>query len=149
MIDFITDEIAIGNRHDASDLDLLREQSIAAVLNVAWDLDIVYPPHEPPRAAYPVEYHKVGMIDGEGNAPGTLAAAVLVLQQILERHPRVLVHCHAGVSRSSTVVSLFLAVRDGIPFDAAVAQVRKARWVIDPHAALVALAKQARELLEA
>jgi protein tyrosine phosphatase (PTP) superfamily phosphohydrolase (DUF442 family) len=138
-MDFITERIAVGNRREAADLDLLAQHGCTAVLNVAWDLDIAYPPC-PDRHVFPVEYHKVGLIDGEGNRPETLVAAVLMLAQLLARHERVLVHCHAGVSRSSTVVTVYLSARDGIPVAQALAQVRRARPVANPHAALVRLA---------
>ncbi|XP_029030697.1 dual specificity protein phosphatase 19-like isoform X2 [Betta splendens] len=45
----------------------------------------------------------------------------------------VLVHCNAGVSRSSSVVIGYLMLREGLPFDAAYSQVKQARPSIRPN----------------
>lgn len=141
-MDFVNDRIAIGNRREAEDLSSLQEMGITAVLNVAWDLDISYGPGDGGAHTFPMEYHKVGLIDGEGNEPATLLAAALVLSQLLRRHKRVFVHCHAGVSRSPTVVSLYLADAEDISFDQALERVRSARPTASPHGALIRLVKQ-------
>ena len=90
--------------------------------------------------AKPVEYHKVGLIDGEGNEASTLLAAVFMLYQLRARHERTLVHCHAGISRSCTVLSLYLAGHDQTSFSDAVERVRAARPIVSPHPALIRLA---------
>ena len=47
----------------------------------------------------------VELIDGAGNEPGALGQAVAALEGLLRDHPPVLVHCHAGRSRSVVVVA--------------------------------------------
>ena len=131
-MDFITDRIAIGNRHEAADIDMLEENDITAVLNVAYDLDICYPSMSLSPYRFAIEYHKVGLIDGPGNEINTLAAAVYTLAQILERHEKVFVHCHAGISRSTTVVSIYLAHTQGASFDEALAIVQMRRPNANP-----------------
>jgi hypothetical protein len=97
--------------------------NITAVLNVAWDLDISYPSAAYDRDGWhlKIQYHKVGLVDGLGNEMMSLASAVYFLNQLLT--PRiledkdkntfppvqnVLVHCHAGNSRSVVVTALYL-----------------------------------------
>ena len=138
-MDFITDHVAIGSRYDAQNLSELHRQGIGAVLNVAWDLDISYAGTG--ASVHPVEYHKVGLIDAPGNEPTTLLAAVLVLYQLRARHERTLVHCHAGISRSTTVVSLYLSGHGRIPFAEALGRVQEKRPIVSPHPALVRLAR--------
>ncbi len=140
-MDFITERIAIGNRHEAADLDMLQKQDIDAVLNVAYDLDISYFDSSQYTYRFDIEYHKVGLIDEEGNQATTLAAAVYILAQLLERRNKVLVHCHAGISRSSTVVSTYLAHTEGISFDDAFSIVSAHRPEVNPHKSLRELAK--------
>ena len=132
-MDFITDRIAIGNRHEAADIEMLQANDITAVLNVAYDLDIRYPNFDSSPYRFAIEYHKVGLIDGAGNEATTLAAAVYMLAQILDRHKKVFVHCHAGISRSTTVVSLYLAETERISFNDALAIVQTQRPVADPN----------------
>merc|ERR1711916_396979 len=150
----------VGNQHAAGDLATLAKEGITAVLNVAWDLDIAYP-----SSAYTgnmedfnehldnLQYAKVGLVDGDGNPPGSLAAAVLALSTFL--NPReglddkdkttfpqpvnaVLLHCHSGQSRSVTVAALYLTLTGSY------STYKAARGLTDNHAvpvhALTALA---------
>jgi len=132
-LDFITDRIAIGNRHEAIDVEMLQENGITAVLNVAYDLDLRLPSLDSSPHRFEIEYHKVGLIDGFGNEATTLAAAVYMFAQILNRHKKVFVHCHAGISRSTTVVSLYLAETERISFNDALEIVQTQRPVADPN----------------
>ncbi len=138
-MDFVTKHFAIGSRLDAQDLAALHRNGVGAVLNVAWDLDVSYT-GTASAIAQPVEYQKVGLIDGEGNEPSTLLAAVYMLYQLRARHERTLVHCHAGISRSSTVLGLYLAGHDQTSFSDALARVREARPMVSPHRALARMA---------
>merc|ERR1711916_234152 len=131
------------------------------------DLDIAYP-----SSAYTgnmedfnehldnLQYAKVGLVDGDGNPPGSLAAAVLALSTFL--NPReglddkdkttfpqpvnaVLLHCHSGQSRSVTVAALYLTLTGSYStYKSALAHVKAARGLTDNHAvpvhALTALA---------
>jgi hypothetical protein len=64
--------------------------NITGVLNVAFDLDVVYSGSEFVGTAEESNRHhklqlgKVGLVDGPGNHVGTLAAAVLLLRQMLD-----------------------------------------------------------------
>jgi hypothetical protein len=64
--------------------------NITGVLNVAFDLDVVYSGSEFVGQAEESNRHhklqlgKVGLVDGPGNHVGTLAAAVLLLRQMLD-----------------------------------------------------------------
>eukprot|EP00300_Choanocystis_sp_HF-7_P037120 c53122_g1_i1.p1 GENE.c53122_g1_i1~~c53122_g1_i1.p1 ORF type:complete len:296 (-),score=52.47 c53122_g1_i1:38-925(-) len=138
-IDYILDSIYIGNQHAAADLPLLQSLNISAILNVAWDLDIRYDQQyyvdynpDPSNAHLILQYTKVGLVDGEGNAQATLAAAVFALDQLLSprtglapsdasKYPQpvrgVLLHCHSGTSRSVTVGALYLFYKHPEMFD--------------------------------
>ncbi|KNC55905.1 dual specificity protein phosphatase [Thecamonas trahens ATCC 50062] len=160
----ITDRLWVGNQHAAGNLTLLTEIGITGVVNVAWDLDIMYPASEyvgslaEDNAHLKLEYAKVGLVDGEGNANVTLAAAVFQVAQIMTKRTletkdahtypnppqRILLHCHSGMSRSVTIAALYLRYTDPVTypdFAAALSYVKAARGIsTDPAPALVALA---------
>jgi len=140
-LDFVNERIAIGNRHDATNTDMLMENGITAVLNVAYDLDISHFEDGVPAHRFEVEYHKAGMIDGPGNKATTLAAAVYMLVQLMERHDKIFVHCHAGASRAPTVVSTYLAYAQGVSFDETLEAVQAKRTVANPNSHLRELAR--------
>lgn len=124
----ITERIYIGDSSARPDEDSW------AVLNVAHDLETEY---------LAKELAKVGLVDGPGNLPGTLIAAACMLAQLLERHNRVLVHCHGGVSRSGIVVALYIAARaEKMEIDSAIALVQTKRSLVDPVPALRELARK-------
>lgn len=77
-------------------------EEVTGLLCVAVDLD---------RQGFDGEYNKVGLVDGPGNLPGALMAAVFMLQQMLERNQRVIVCCHGSESRSVIVVAIYIASR--------------------------------------
>lgn len=140
MMTFVTENIALGNSFDATDWEQLDAYGITGVLNVAVDLDLVLTSRPVARTRFNVEYQKVGLWDGPGNPPGALAAAVLMLDAMLQRHRRVLVHCHAGISRSPVVVATYLAHRRRIPFSLALEEVQRCHSLASPHPLLCSLA---------
>lgn len=100
MITKITDQVSIG---DSSDARHANNKEFDAVLNVAIDFDW--------RDDFKWR-HKVGLVDGAGNHPGTFFAAVVLLESLVKSGKRVLVHCHAGLSRSVMVVAAWLTIQD-------------------------------------
>lgn len=113
-----------------------------AILNVAWDLDIKYPDECYMKSSLctatnneyddlAAEHHKVGLVDGPGNLPLTLASAALLVHQLNQSRKflctkdtpeenknayspvtQILVHCHSGHSRSVTVAGAYLYKND-------------------------------------
>jgi hypothetical protein len=134
-MDWITDRIAIGNSCDAR-----APKGVDATINVAVDLHI----------SEDFEWrHKVGLIDGPGNHPQTFMAAVLLLDALMEEGKKVLVHCHAGRSRSVMVISTWLAWREGRSFDVTLKAIQKLRQWERSEPALYALARRTLETLRA
>lgn len=123
-VDWITDEVAIGNCVEAHDVELLRRHGFGSVLSLDGTLS---PPDA--RLLGVDQVRAFDLIDGAGNQPGALALAVEALEALLRSHPPVLVHCHAGRSRSVVVVAGFLARSLGIGPAAAIARVAEKRVV--------------------
>ncbi|MGN2427592.1 inositol monophosphatase family protein [Klebsiella electrica] len=165
-------DIYIGGSAGVSDAELLAEHDIGVVINCAVNLDIdwVNVP-EPGAAAHllshgggPVRYYKLGLIDGDGNAPEMLHAGYqlmrsALLQQIPDkasyrnrRRGNVLVNCRGGRSRSVALVALFMHLECPQRFptlDAAMALIRDRRqlhpdeWFEAPKPSLIRLAEHA------
>lgn len=72
-------------------------------------------------------------MDG-ANPRSDLEGALKKLERLLGRHPKVFVHCNAGTSRSCAIVALWLARRERLPLDLALARVaaRRAAMAVAP-----------------
>lgn len=139
MITFITDEIAIGDSQDAKNAI---NENFDAALNVAIDLDIKDPPQDD-SAKIRIKRHKVGLIDGRGNNPLTFAAAILLLHSLTQSNKLILVHCHAGQSRSVMVVAAWIAFKKLTSLDNALEQILPLRKVTTYRQDLYNTAKEA------
>ncbi|MFO1513384.1 MAG: dual specificity protein phosphatase [Verrucomicrobiota bacterium] len=107
-MDCIIDSIWIGNYLDAKDREALRSAGIRSILCLDGCL----------KGAKSVELsvdriEVVELIDGSGNPPEKFLRAVRLLGELIAKHAPVLVHCHAGQSRSAAVVCKFFMEKDG------------------------------------
>jgi myo-inositol-1(or 4)-monophosphatase len=147
----------IGNRVAADDPDLLLRHDITATMNLAVNIELL------PLMLLDgtvIRRTHIGLIDGPGNRPQHLLAAVFALHGILgqespgkrhyppHRRGNLLVHCRGGRSRSATVIALYLhlAYPDRFPgFEDAIGHVRAVRGLgtDQPHPAMLALAQEA------
>lgn len=99
----ITDKIYLGSSQDAQHRKVqLRASGVTAILNVARDLTNATTTHKEFKM-----FH-VGLMDGGGNPPNMLVAAVEVLNALLLDGETVLIHCHEGKSRSALVLATYL-----------------------------------------
>ena len=117
-MDWITDDIAIGNIEDAMNVASLRASGITAVLCLNGF------PQEAKR--HGLAWVGITLIDGPGNSMDDFKAAVAALHELSQTH-KVMVHCMEGLSRSALVVSCFLAAERSIPLDEAIVEVTRRR----------------------
>lgn len=165
-------DIYIGGSSGVSDAALLAQHDIGIVINCAVNLDIDWvnvpeaaeAAHLLAHGAGPVRYYKLGLIDGEGNAPEMLHAGyqlmrAALLQQIPDKasyrnrkRGNILVNCRGGRSRSVALVALFMHLECPERFpslDAALAVIRDKRqlhpdeWFETPKPSLTRLAEHA------
>ena len=132
-MDWITDQVAIGNYLEAVDVTLLKEHGFRS----AHSLDGTLDEHHASRlglsevASYP-------LIDGPGNDLRVFRFAIDDLRRLAAARGPVLVQCHAGRSRSAVVVAAYLMESRGLGPGEAIALVA-ARREIDVTPALLDL----------
>lgn len=107
-MDRITDRIWIGNYLDAMDRGALAKAGIRSVLCLDGCMANVKPQELGVERVEVIE-----LIDGAGNPPEKFLGAVRVLRDLAASHAPVLVHCHAGQSRSAAVVCKFFMQEEG------------------------------------
>lgn len=98
-MDSITEKIWIGNYLDASDPAAIANAGIRSILCLDGCLAGTKAEELGVERIEVVE-----LIDGRGNPPERFLRAVRLLRDLIALHPPVLVHCHAGQSRSAAVV---------------------------------------------
>ncbi len=108
-MDWITDEIAIGNYLEAVDVEMLQRENFASALSLDGTL----------YGREPVDYglrriEVVRLEDAPGNEVRLFKLAVEFLGELVREAPPVLVQCHAGRSRSAVVVAGYLVTERGI-----------------------------------
>jgi hypothetical protein len=114
----------LGNRH--ATMPNRHEYSFDAVLTVS-------------RERLPTTTHLCPLVDGEGNDWVAFETAVDTARDLARREGAVLVHCNAGVSRSTAVLATVVAVETGRSLGAAIRLVESARPSALPHPALLEL----------
>jgi len=100
---FITDTIAIGNFIDAEDRATREAAGIRSILCLNGLLQGCKPSDCGVEALTCFD-----LTDGSGNDPWIFDRAVRIVGHYATQHPKLLVHCHAGRSRSVMVVASHL-----------------------------------------
>lgn len=107
-MDWITENIAIGNYLDAADAELRRASGIRSMVCLNGKQRGVKPESLELEALANFD-----LKDGPGNSPELFRRAVESVGQLAKRHPKLLVQCHAGRSRSVVVVAAHLMLVHG------------------------------------
>ncbi|XP_062257615.1 dual specificity protein phosphatase 19-like [Platichthys flesus] len=110
----------------AHDSDTLQRCKVSHVLNVAYGVNNLFPDQ--------LVYKTLQVLDlPETDITSYLEECSSFINQAREQGGAVLVHCNAGVSRSSSVVIGYLMLREGLLFDDAFSQVKLARPSTRPN----------------
>lgn len=124
-MDWINEQIAIGNYLDAQDKDLLHSQGIRSALSLDGTLTVG---SAQSMGLEIVETYR--LIDGPGNDRRVFQFAVDALAKLVRIRPPVLVQCHAGRSRSVVVVAAYFSMVQGMDPDAAIALIATKRDIL-------------------
>jgi protein-tyrosine phosphatase len=128
--DEVSPGIWLGDYSDANNPDFLRANKIGVVLNLAGELD---DHHVVPG----VQLVKVGMADGATANPGLFDKAADVIANAIAAKSPILVHCAAGISRSTTAVITYLMQHKGKGWRAALKAIKAKRPIVNPHPKLM------------
>lgn len=123
-MDQITEEIWIGNFSEANDRAALQASGIRSILCLDGCLS--------GKTAQELNVDRVEvvpLIDGSGNRPEVFLRAVSLLKQMKSKHSPVLVHCHAGQSRSAAVVCKFFMQEEAVGIAYAMKRIASKRKV--------------------
>lgn len=123
-MDQITNEIWIGSFVDAQDSEALSGRGIRSILCLDGCLR-----ERKARELGVDRVEVVELIDGSGNRQEVFLRAVALLADLKKRHSPVLVHCHAGQSRSAAVVCKFFMKHQGMNLADAMKRIASKRKV--------------------
>lgn len=112
MREVISNLLWIGNARDARNVNDVLSAGIKAVV----DLAIEEPTIQLPRN---IAYARLPLLDGGGNDPVVLCAAVSISATLVAGRVPTLVACSGGMSRSPAIVAAALASVRGTPMDEA------------------------------
>ena len=126
-------QIWIGNQYAAQNEAWLREQGIQHIVSLVG---------EPPEGRLEnINYLVLNLDDVQGenilDAVRTVHLFLSTCRLLPGSEPRMLIHCHAGVSRSAAVVIGHLMLRDCLSYEEAYQRVKEARSVVHPNAGFV------------
>lgn len=121
-MNWITKNIAIGNYLDAKNILLLKEEKIKAILSLDGSTKAS---STSDLGVKKIETYR--LIDGAGNDLRVFQRAVDELERLVEKYKKVLVHCHAGKSRSVVITAGYLMKAKHLEADEALAKVTALR----------------------
>lgn len=120
MIDWITPVLAIGTRADVEELAAINPGVFRSVLSLDGPLQNA-------DLGPNVRCLSYRLVDGPGNDARLYLRAVRAVGRLLANDAPLLVHCHAGRSRSPMVVAGHFRITKGLSPDEALALVRAKR----------------------
>jgi dual specificity MAP kinase phosphatase len=110
----ITENIFLGDRRHSESLEWLKKNGITHIVNCAIELENVY--------SQDFTYLNLDLIDHVEQSifPAVHEAYVFIYTAITKNNNnKILIHCHAGISRSSTVVIYYVMQTRSFSFMAA------------------------------
>ncbi|GAA5983367.1 hypothetical protein JCM10908_000256 [Rhodotorula pacifica] len=115
----------IGDYQAAQDHDLLHKRNIVCVVSAM---------RQEYDAAPGVDMHRVAVDDTDKSniIEHFVPTAEFISSALARNDGAVLVHCQAGVSRSTTLVAAYLMSRHGLNVEQAIERIRAARPQVDP-----------------
>ncbi|XP_022108681.1 dual specificity protein phosphatase 10-like [Acanthaster planci] len=118
----------VGNEKDAADLDFLQQERIGNVLNVTQSVPCFH------QETTNINYRRISVRDNSlANLKRHFEEAFVFIEAARKRHEKVLIHCSAGISRSSTIAIAYIMRYRGMPMAKAYNLVKSRRAIINPN----------------
>jgi len=96
---------------------------------ISWGGADINSRYESPSQRDDIDTFCVPLVDGPGNHASAVRDAVHFVDEVVDAGERILVHCHAGRSRSVAVVIRTLMLREGLSRSAATSIVAERREI--------------------
>ncbi len=123
----IRDGLYLGDRFHARDHRLFKDAQIAAVVNCTEHLPNTF-------EGDGVRYLQVPLDDlPSANIYEHFGEIIAFIESAISSGCNVLVHCHAGISRSATAVIAYLMQSEGMTYEEALDDVRSRRPIVSPN----------------
>ncbi|MBI3839582.1 MAG: dual specificity protein phosphatase family protein [Planctomycetia bacterium] len=116
MRDAIPHRLWIGNASEARDISDVIGHGIIAIVDLAMEESPIHFPRD-------IVYCRIPLVDGAGNRPEIIRAAVDLTVSFIESKVPILVACGAGMSRSPIIVAAALARVDGKSIEEALEEI--------------------------
>lgn len=124
-MDEIINNLYLGSLHAGSNGAELRKQGITRVINLSY---VSYPEYEG------ITYKTINLYDSPSADIGIyFDECVAFIDDALSKNEKILVHCYAGISRSSSIVLAYLMKRYNYSLKEAVEIVKKKRPIVQPN----------------
>ena len=122
----ITDHIWLGDMVGAGNKFLLKKNGITHILTVALGI--------PPKYPTIFNYKVINILDcPSANLKVHFQSCIKFIVEAIAGGGTVLVHCYAGVSRSTTIVLAYMMQELGYSLADAMKHVKKQRFFINPN----------------
>ena len=118
--------IFLGNQKFAHDIHMLGEMKISHIINMAEEVPDLFPDQITYKHFYRNDCIDDPIIE-------TFKEAHIFLDQALQNNKRVLIHCYAGISRSSTMVGSYLIKKYGLSAEKAIEYMKQIRPIVSPN----------------
>ena len=122
-MNYIIDNIYLGNREAASNEEYLKEYNISTVINCADDLTSVYKD---------LKFMELRLYDRDEQ---NLFPKFDVAYKYIKLHSKnnILIHCSVGKSRSASLVIFYMMKEKGWDYDTCYRYVKERRPIIEPN----------------
>lgn len=139
-IDKIVEGLYIGNEAAASKIELLKQHGITHIIIAGNQLS----PHFPGEFVY----KQLGIYDNcEANISIYFDECYEFIKECIKKCGRVFLHCHLGISRSSTIAIAYLMRKNSLNFETAIERVKDAHIDTQPNSGFVMQLRNYQELL--
>jgi dual specificity MAP kinase phosphatase len=119
-----------GNESDAKNEDLLLKEGITHIINVTKNIPFYLENSDRIK----IEYSRVSVNDScDQDIKKYFDETNKFIKKVKEQNGKVLVHCQAGISRSSTIVIAYLMNMNNISLMEAYNTVKNIRTIVEPN----------------
>lgn len=131
--------IFIGDHNAAKSDDILRNYGITHIINTAIEVPSYFEESGLPPSGRKIFYLNLGLRDdptpGNENILEVLEPALRYIVNVLKRNPnaKILIHCHAGISRSSSIVIYYLMRTRGWDYNKSLEYLKSQRPIVNPN----------------